>query len=72
MVLIYVLKFILVSTYKYVDNKTLASSFKGNCMSFLQSVLDIEAGETKENIMNLNESKCSAITFNFSAKNSVP
>merc|ERR1711989_98671 len=37
-----------------------------------QSVLDIEAAETKENKMVLNEAKCSAITFNFSKKNIVP
>merc|ERR1712236_157653 len=34
--------------------------------------LYIEAAETKENKMVLNEAKCSAITFNFSTKNIVP
>merc|ERR1712055_1233532 len=47
-------------------------SFKDDCTPSLQRVLDIEATETKANKMVLNESKCSAITFNFSAKNSVP
>ena len=32
----------------------------------------MEAAETKENKMVLNEAKCSAITFNFSTKNIVP
>ena len=70
--LIYVVKSTLVSTYKFVDDKTLVHSFTGDCTSSLQSVLDIEAAETKENKMVLNEAKCSAITFNFSKKNIVP
>ena len=70
--LIYVVKFILVSIYKFVDDNTLVYSFTGDCTFSLQSVLDIKAAETKENKIVLNESNCSATTFNFSANNSVP
>ena len=62
----------LVSNYKFVDDKTLVHSYSGDCTSFLQNVLDIEATKTKENKMVLNESKCNVITFNFSKKNSIP
>ena len=70
--LIHVVKCKLVSNYKFVDDKTLVHSYTGDCTSFLQNVLDIEAAETKKDKMVLNESKCSIITFNFSKKNTLP
>ena len=70
--LIYVVKLLVVSSYKFVDDKTLVHSFTGDCISFLQNVLDMEAAESKENKMVLNKSKCSVITFNFSKNNIVP
>ena len=69
--LIHAITFI-VSTYKFVDDKTFVHSFTDDCTPFLQRVLDIEAAEAKVNRMVFNESKCNAITFNFSLKNSVP
>merc|ERR1712055_883548 len=69
--LIHAITFI-VSTYKFVDDKTFVHSFTDDCTPFLQRVLDTEAAETKANKMVLNKSKSSAITFNFSTNNSVP
>merc|ERR1712055_533487 len=62
----------IVTTYKFVDDKTFVHSFTDDCTPFLQRVLDTETAETKANKMVVNESKCSAITFNFSAKSSGP
>ena len=62
----------LVSNYKFVDDKTFVHSYTGDCTSFLQNVLDIEATEIKKDKMVLNEAKCSIITFNFSKKNIIP
>ena len=70
--LTYMVKCNLVSNYKFVDDKTLVHSYSGDCTSFLQNVLDIEATETKKDKMVLNEAKCNIITFNFSKKNIVP
>ena len=62
----------LVANYKFVDDKTLVHSYTGDCTSFLQRVLDIEATETEKDKMVLNETKCNVITFNFSKKNIAP
>ena len=61
-----------VSSYKFVDDKTLAHSYSGDPTSVLQDALDIEIAETDKDKMVINESKCNIITFNFSSKNIGP
>ena len=62
----------LVSSFKFVDDKTLAHSYSGDPSQFLQKVLNIEAEETKKDKMIINELKCNVITFNFSESNKKP
>ena len=62
----------LVSSYKFVDDKTLAYSYSGNPTELLQKALNIEANETDKDQMTINGSKCNVITFNFSNNNSSP
>ena len=61
-----------VSSYKFVDDKTLAHSYSGDPSEFLQEVLNIEVTETVKDKMVINEAKCNIITFNFSGRNSGP
>ena len=61
-----------VSSYKFVDDKTLAHSYSGDPSEFLQEVLNIEVSETKKDKMVINEAKCNIITFNFSRINCGP
>ena len=61
-----------VTNFKFVDDKTLALSYSGDPTDTLQKALDIELKETKEDKMIINNSKCHAITFNFSKYNSCP
>ena len=60
------------SSYKFVDDKTLAHSYSGDPTTLLQEVLDIEIAETNKDKMVINESKCNNITFNFSSRNIGP
>ena len=62
----------LVSSFKFVDDKTLAHSYSGDPTQFLQEVLNIEAVETNKDKMIINELKCNEITFNFSNSNRKP
>ena len=61
-----------VSSYKFVDDKTLAHSYSGDPSEFLQEVLNIEVSETEKDKMVINEAKCNIITFNFSRRNCGP
>ena len=60
----------LVSSYKYVDDKTLSYSYTGDPTDLLQNALNIEATETDKDQMIINGKKCNVITFNFSSNNS--
>ena len=62
----------LVSNFKYMDDNTLLYSYKGDSTDTIQAALDIESDEAKKNKMKINSSKCHAITFNFSGKNTEP
>ena len=62
----------LVSTHKFVDDKTISYSYSGDPTDVLQNALDIEAEETRKDKMIINGAKCHAITFNFSQKNKIP
>ena len=62
----------LVSSYKYVDDKTLSYSYTGDPTELLQKALNIEASETDKDQMIINGNKCNVITFNFSSNNSPP
>ena len=62
----------LVSSYKFVDDKTLAYSYSGDPSEFLKNVLDIEIVKTMQDKMIINESKCNVINFNFSKNNKIP
>merc|ERR1712121_273755 len=48
----------MVSSYKFVDDKTLAYSYSGDPYEFLQEVLNIKVSETKKYKMVINEAKC--------------
>ena len=61
----------LVSSYKFVDDKTLAYSYSGDPSEFLKNVLDIEIVKTLQDKMKINESKCNIINFNFSQNNKI-
>ena len=61
-----------VSNYKFVDDKTIALSYKGNASTLLQEALNIEERETNNDKMIINGSKCHSITFNFSTNNVPP
>ena len=63
---------IIISSFKFVDDKNLANSYEGDPTEYLQKALDTEATETKKDKMIINESKCNIITFNFSKKNFSP
>ena len=62
----------LVSSYKFVDDKTISYSYSGDPTKVLQAALDIEAKETQKDKMLINVKKCHAITFNNSQKNTEP
>ena len=62
----------LVSSYKYVDDKTLSYTYRGNPTEVLQKALYIEEKETDKDQMIINGDKCNVITFNFSSNNSPP
>ena len=62
----------MVSTHKFVDDKTISYSYSGDPTDVLQNALDIEAEETRKDKMIINGAKCHAITFNFSQKNKIP
>ena len=62
----------LVSSYKFVDDKTLAHTYLGDPTELLQWALDIEGNETEKDQMIINGNKCNVITFNFSDKNTPP
>ena len=61
-----------VSSYKFVDDKTIAYSYSGDPTNALQKALEIEAEVTNKDKMKINASKCHAITFNFAKKNVLP
>ena len=71
-ILINGVKNLLVKSFKFVNDKTLAYSYYGDCTNLLQEVLNIEDRETVKDGMIINEKKCHTITFNFSAKNTPP
>ena len=60
------------STYKFVDDKTLALSYAEDQTQTLQKALDLELEQTRENNMIINEKKCNIINFNFSRSNQTP
>ena len=62
----------LMSNFNFMDDKTLSHSYKGDPTNVIQSALDIESEFASKNKMKINSSKCHAITFNFSSKNSEP
>ena len=62
----------LVSSYKYVDDKTLSYTYRGKPTEVLQKALYIEEYETDKDQMIINGDKCNVITFNFSSNNSPP
>ena len=62
----------LVSTFKFVDDKTLAYSYTGNATFLLQEALNKEGKQTEKDKMLINANKCNIINFNFSAKNIPP
>ena len=62
----------LMSTHKFVDDKTISYSYSGDATQVLQTALDIEAEETRKDKMIINGTKCHAITFNFSQNNKLP
>ena len=61
-----------VSSYKFVDDKTIAYSYSGDPTNALHKALEIEEKATKMDKMKINASKCHAITFNFSQNNLLP
>ena len=61
-----------VSSYKFVDDKTITYSYSGDPTEALQNALDIEAMETHKDKMLINSNKCHVITFNNSQKNIEP
>ena len=60
------------STYKFVDDKTLALSYSEDQTETLQKALDLELEQTRENNMIINEKKCNVINFNFCRSNHAP
>ena len=63
---------ILLSCFKFVDDKTLAHSYFGNHTVFIQEQLNREFEATKTNKMIINENKSNVINFNFSKFNTEP
>ena len=61
-----------VTNLKFVDDKTLVHSYKGDPTKILQEALDIELDGTMKDRMIINESKCHAFTINFSKYNTGP
>ena len=62
----------IVSSFKFVDDKTLSYSYSGNPTDVLQTALAIEDRETAKDKMLINPDKCNAITWNFSQNNTPP
>ena len=62
----------LVSSYKFVDDKTISYSYSGDPTEILQTALNVEAKETHKDKMLINAKKCHVITFNNSQKNIEP
>ena len=67
-ILINVKKCPLVSSYKFVDDKTITYSYSGDPTEILQTALNVEEKETHKDKMLINANKCHVITFNNSQK----
>ena len=63
---------LLVKSYKFVDDKTLAHSYSGDPTETLQIALNSEVEKTKKDRMIIDKGKCDVITFNFSKYNTAP